>query len=154
MGRKWAETKKNKTLVFQNRIFLANCLDLIKSSPLARGTQSKGCEQLHGSWIIPAHARNTHPASTDRCVGIGSPPLTRGIRFPPADTAPAAGNTRRTRSLRPAGRDHPRSRGEYVIVDEQSVPEEGSPPLTRGIHGDAHVFGVSCGITPAHAGNT
>ena len=71
----------------------------------------------------------------------GSPPLARGIRQKQSwihggirITPACAGNTLLV-WLRGTGEwDHPRLRGEYIILSEVLFEKQGSPPLARGIH--------------------
>ena len=131
--------------------------------------------------FTPAHAGNTivhfsivkeqkvHPRSRGEYVELifarvyrkGSPPLTRGIqpyalfhidycRFTPAH----AGNTNKVIRLFICYEVHPRSRGEYHFRINKFLKHEGSPPLTRGIHGTTPYKLYTAGFTPAHAGNT
>ena len=130
------------------------------SPPLTRGipVQKKG--EIMRDRFTPAHAGNTpdcrgrhlrievHPRSRGEyrisvaaCFqSSGSPPLTRGIRsfsnplFQVARFTPAhAGNTSVQLSKLICNQVHPRSRGEYSNVSGVSIPNSGSPPLTRGI---------------------
>ena len=65
-----------------------------------------------------------------------------------------AGNTPRRTGITCTHTDHPRSRGEYFVDSPDSLLEDGSSPLSRGILGShgPRVDGV--GIIPALAGNT
>ena len=130
------------------------------SPPLTRGipVQKKG--EIMRDRFTPAHAGNTpdcrgrhlrievHPRSRGEyrisvaaCFqSSGSPPLTRGIRsfsnplFQVARFTPAhPGNTSVQLSKLICNQVHPRSRGEYSNVSGVSIPNSGSPPLTRGI---------------------
>ena len=65
-----------------------------------------------------------------------------------------AGNTSRSRSSRPAARDHPRSRGEYWIQRTKSRIFWGSSPLSRGKLGRVALQELAPRIIPALAGNT
>ena len=92
---------------------------------------------------------------------MGSPPHTRGIREgcvlsrARCGITPAhAGNTRTRRIRRMSWRDHPRTRGEYLISSAYLTSLVGSPPHTRGIHKMISIDTLGKGITPAHAGNT
>ena len=51
-------------------------------------------------------------------------------------------------------RDHPRLRGEYLLLLRLPLGCGGSPPLTRGIHSVDDGQQQPHGITPAYAGNT
>ena len=50
--------------------------------------------------------------------------------------------------------DHPRLRGEHLLVMGFDIVLVGSPPHTRGTLCVIAVNGVKSGITPAYAGNT
>ena len=130
------------------------------SSPLSRGILRRVFLGLLRSRIIPALAGNTlrterthhvtqdHPRSrgeythfhTTTVPARGSSPLSRGIlvpvRGPPERQGiiPAlAGNTWSLSPSQGAGRDHPRSRGEYDLEALVKLPALGSSPLSRGI---------------------
>ena len=91
----------------------------------------------------------------------GSPPHARGIR-PLAHsfylltgiTPACAGNTLNT--FLPQGRswDHPRMRGEYIMLRQNKQHKMGSPPHARGIPNITALCRICFGITPACAGNT
>ena len=110
------------------------------SSPLARGLPTAAAPPSPAARIIPARAGFTRgiicipgePGDHPRSRGVygytvredgdhwGSSPLARGLRetnnvkVKAAGIIPArAGFTRRSPSLRPVSRDHPRSRGVY-----------------------------------------
>ena len=51
-------------------------------------------------------------------------------------------------------RDHPRLRGNYLLIQEKLLKQLGSPPLTRELHPFCLCFSVFGGITPAYAGTT
>ena len=131
--------------------------------------------------ITPAYAGNTakhrhtrdflrdHPRlrgeyscrSYRRQDGMGSPPLTRGIRITIITSinndriTPAyAGNTIRSFRNTSQDGDHPRLRGEYGSRSSRPRRMEGSPPLTRGIPAPRYTSDPPLGITPAYAGNT
>ena len=131
--------------------------------------------------ITPAHAGNTgnlqpfqyfrmdHPRtrgeyfenSSTQSFQKGSPPHTRGILYVSvggvvvAGITPAhAGNTSCMRGRERYRRDHPRTRGEYVLFICVEFNVQGSPPHTRGIPSFSCSGTWFCGITPAHAGNT
>ena len=65
-----------------------------------------------------------------------------------------AGNTCLHGQRRIFSRDHPRTRGEYVMYAASSSRSKGSPPHTRGIPHPCLFWHWLSGITPAHAGNT
>ena len=94
-------------------------------------------------------------------VDKGSPPHARGIPAFCFDEAcsegitPAcAGNTSMWTSLMVSGRDHPRMRGEYILLCTIHIKSLGSPPHARGIHNPRGRANADTGITPACAGNT
>ena len=151
------------------------------SSPLSRGIPLRGGRASPIHRIIPALAGNTwvmaaaspsgpdHPRSrgeyetnaAENGKAGGSSPLSRGIR---SCTGPArilrgiipalAGNTR-TLPRRPRPfTDHPRSRGEYRIMDPSRTISPGSSPLSRGIRDIGPCRSPPARIIPALAGNT
>ena len=123
------------------------------SSPLSRGIRKKLIIDFEIVRIIPALAGNTrdpqprprrrqdHPRSRGEyapfCGGCGmcagSSPLSRGILMSASQhlrrdrIIPAlAGNTPAASSPATGWRDHPRSRGEYVVEDDTEFVGEGS----------------------------
>ena len=70
------------------------------------------------------------------------------------NTPAYAGNTSDPSSTIPVFRDHPRLRGEYLLLFRIYNAILGSPPLARGIPLKASVKMLVLGITPACAGNT
>ena len=130
------------------------------SSPLSRGIHHQTQSNQHGTRIIPALAGNTrarmvaarwetdHPRSRGEYLNRrqqrrhrrGSSPLSRGIPLAAADViiAPGiipalAGNTATPSHHKYAGKDHPRSRGEYSAGSRCCSGCVGSSPLSRGI---------------------
>ena len=155
--------------------------DALGSSPLSRGIHVRiTC----GDWrrgIIPALAGNTgprgvrqrsptdHPRSRGEYTrqpsqprsSYGSSPLSRGILEHHAQTLagpgiiPAlAGNTPFVTDGPQPRTDHPRSRGEYGELTLNFNKQEGSSPLSRGIHTPGLKILRSNRIIPALAGNT
>ena len=151
------------------------------SSPLARGLPARDRATPAHLRIIPARAGFTrelgavvehlrdHPRSRGvydpvgalRGGGYGSSPLARGLpAHGPAGLAglriiPArAGFTGRItrRSLR--CRDHPRSRGVYLILRIRARVRRGSSPLARGLHAIVPPCHTCARIIPARAGFT
>ena len=121
-------------------LIAAHCLG---SPPLARGIQIFAKMPIISPGITPARAGNTrcrdcygndirdHPRSRGeykRNAGeqqkeVGSPPLARGIQrysimmmWPEGITPARAGNTVRGNRRISNDRDHPRSRGEYLLL--------------------------------------
>ena len=92
---------------------------------------------------------------------MGSSPLSRGIRHTAA-VAPRsrriipalAGNTCSCEAFFVPFWDHPRSRGEYSVIDFISKITAGSSPLSRGIRNPVSLQTLLRGIIPALAGNT
>ena len=151
------------------------------SPPHTRGIQLGGVHQPKPGGITPAHAGNTcygiiicahrrdHPRTRgeyrsrfrSRSRSRGSPPHTRGIlkdsprSYTPMGITPAhAGNTCRRWFLGRTTKDHPRTRGEYILWRRAGPSLSGSPPHTRGILNGTYMKIGKIGITPAHAGNT
>ena len=110
------------------------------SSPHTRGLQNACQRRQRPRGIIPAHAGFTAPSSAERRWSGGSSPHTRGLPgpVPPALAGariiPAhAGFTRRCAGISPPARDHPRTRGVYVINKLSGLGTQGSSPHTRGL---------------------
>ena len=132
----------------------------VGSPPLTRGIHRDDLQALLQAGFTPAHAGNTesvpamflqaqvHPRSRGeyqqkrikKAVCSGSPPLTRGIRFPVAQSrvtsgfTPAhAGNTEGLGGWNCRHRVHPRSRGEYFSCSLfRSTSGSGVHPRSRG----------------------
>ena len=146
-----------------------------------RGILSHSSRLLRINGITPAHAGNTiceaeitlvvrdHPRTRGEYSSFfekplevpGSPPHTRGIpnvgafsKIKLGITPAHAGNTGYQRTPAHLGWDHPRTRGEYLLLSVTVGAGMGSPPHTRGIPHPSHRQLVLLGITPAHAGNT
>ena len=91
----------------------------------------------------------------------GSSPLSRGI--PTRYTLPSAaggiipalaGNTERLIAAIRRISDHPRSRGEYIVLSAGFFANLGSSPLSRGIRVEGADMVAWDRIIPALAGNT
>ena len=151
------------------------------SSPLARGLLPTGLTQNIEERIIPARAGFTRTAASNQrpCsdhprsrgvysrklaapqVGNGSSPLARGLRsaqdgagYGPGIIPARAGFTCRTRRTPTTRRDHPRSRGVYMLKSMLDALFSGSSPLARGLPDGVVVQGGPEGIIPARAGFT
>ena len=128
----------------------------------AHAGNTPDCRGRHLRIEVHPRSRGEYRISVAACFqSSGSPPLTRGIRsfsnplFQVARFTPAhAGNTSVQLSKLICNQVHPRSRGEYSNVSGVSIPNSGSPPLTRGILSSHCSTSFSTRFTPAHAGNT
>ena len=69
-------------------------------------------------------------------------------------TPARAGNTPRASTVRNATTAHPRSRGEHIEVNSETVRGSGSPPLARGTPEGLRLCAHRWRLTPARAGNT
>ena len=91
----------------------------------------------------------------------GTPPLTRGGRRvsdsrcrSPRNTPAYAGRTRATPRCWTTREEHPRLRGEDVVVLSDRPAATGTPPLTRGGLERRQHLPLAEGNTPAYAGRT
>ena len=131
------------------------------SSPLARGLRGAPTPRSQRAADHP-RSRGVYPQIVDRGgSGGGSSPLARGLRHHPRrgtimpGIIPArAGFTRRRCRPRHRRRDHPRSRGVYLLTAPGAVREAGSSPLARGLQPPRSQFPAPQGIIPARAGFT
>ena len=89
------------------------------------------------------------------------PPHTRGARrsvdFDLLDhgiTPAYAGNTPTSSAVSGIKGDHPRIRGEHILIVTGEEVASGSPPHTRGTLKKLILYIILSGITPAYAGNT
>ena len=131
------------------------------SPPLTRGQRRDHRPDWMRRGITPAHAGTTYTDEKTRNYERGSPPLTRGQRHPllvlsqAVGITPAhAGTTSSVLSLISSTQDHPRSRGDNIIMGRLTADPEGSPPLTRGQLQCFILLVQIFRITPAHAGTT
>ena len=131
------------------------------SSPLARGLPAADENVRDHAGIIPARAGLTVQNSTARLKTAGSSPLARGLRAGAysqrarCGIIPArAGFTSTTTAPRASRRDHPRSRGVYVIHGGFPFYAAGSSPLARGLRHSWRFSFLCGGIIPARAGFT
>ena len=154
---------------------------LVGSPPLARGTEQICLSKRERAGITPACAgnrcrlircdgvRGDHPrlrgeqckVYVANCSDRGSPPLARGTDvFVSAECATAgitpacAGNSRPELHRYRHCRDHPRLRGEQLILLITLGMKMGSPPLARGTVGWLLYLSAAHRITPACAGNS
>ena len=169
---------RSRGVYFRTSILLAS---IIGSSPLARGLLTCARMRRLQIWIIPARAgftyRHAGPAPPLRdhprsrgvyasarlwvCRSRGSSPLARGLPwahesdFDTAGIIPArAGFTATLAQVEASGKDHPRSRGVYVMKNAIEKGEEGSSPLARGLPRRRRRPSSASGIIPARAGFT
>ena len=151
------------------------------SSPRARGARSRARSVRSPRGIIPACAGSTAPdgaraqaggdhprvrgehslAALTTLLATGSSPRARGARLRRSMLLVArriipacAGSTRPRRSYLPAGRDHPRVRGEHDDYVQALLVSRGSSPRARGAHGGGRPARPGAGIIPACAGST
>ena len=92
---------------------------------------------------------------------MGSSPLARGLLTSSQNSPRAlriiparAGFTGADDRAVPQVRDHPRSRGVYIVPATNRVPLPGSSPLARGLPAEAKTTADSARIIPARAGFT
>ena len=115
------------------------------SSPLSRGILKRIDDSALVRGIIPALAGNTSGLKFSGGLPVN---IRNGI-------IPAlAGNTIHRVFSSNAGKDHPRSRGEYPDSRIMVLIYLGSSPLSRGIHRGEHKTYTVGRIIPALAGNT
>ena len=132
------------------------------SSPHTRGAPAPPPNSSTKSGIIPAYAGSTGLVT---CISdakrAGSSPHTRGApihrrrqrgerRIIPA----YAGSTRRIPWMGRQWRDHPRIRGEHLIVKSGTLSTNGSSPHTRGARPHRIASAFRRRIIPAYAGST
>ena len=129
--------------------------------PRSRGEYQSSASAQLCSGDHPRSRGEYAGAVADLCGGLGSSPLSRGIRGSrctsrqPRGIIPAlAGNTHVLFSVENAAADHPRSRGEYTCQVRKQNSTSGSSPLSRGIHGAGPKLENRTRIIPALAGNT
>ena len=177
-ARRWGDHPRSRG-VYERAISTDDLL--AGSSPLARGLPNTTTANLSSGRIIPARAGSTIPQTRrgrtyqdhPRSRGVyvrsdgrvwgeyGSSPLARGLRWRQRPDnrdgwiIPArAGSTGRSGPAARGARDHPRSRGVYVVPQEAGEAEEGSSPLARGLPRAARTFPALVRIIPARAGST
>ena len=110
-----------------------------RDHPRIRGENRHRCRRAIHTRGSPLHTRGKSPSALSGGVRVGITPAYAGKIF--ADFHACSRH-----------RDHPRIRGENLIVLRSSFTGQGSPPHTRGKSSMA-VVGRGCGgITPAYAG--
>ena len=151
------------------------------SSPHTRGARQAILLVSSLARIIPAYAGSTsrhswptsptedHPRIRGEhrmlehplCGRLGSSPHTRGAPArnralqPVPGIIPAyAGSTPTPTWNRRAFWDHPRIRGEHVVVGREGDDGDGSSPHTRGARPSCRRWRPACRIIPAYAGST
>ena len=142
----------------------SNVVDIelfLRIIPACAGSTQSRC---HRHVQRPDHPRlrGEHSAMADNVLpSPGSSPPARGarrvrLRLPARHgIIPAcAGSTSTPGQPSPAARDHPRLRGEHLIVIPLGVRQEGSSPPARGAHPDHVRANLGPGIIPACAGST
>jgi len=98
---------------------------------------------------------------TELTLALGSSPLARGLhhhhhllrrssRIIPA----RAGFTKERGRIEISKRDHPRSRGVYLLLTPVVPRHMGSSPLARGLRDEGSRHALGCRIIPARAGFT
>ena len=160
---------------------LSVVMNLVGSSPLARGLQGGGAGRVGVPGIIPARAGFTW-SSIAPGGGSGDHPRSRGVYGAwPSITRASPGSSPLARGLplrveRPHGAariiparagftptgvscsirtwDHPRSRGVYSGDWVVTTPSGGSSPLARGLRSAGDGGDGVAGIIPARAGFT
>ena len=133
----------------------------LRITPAYAGTTKMETAMIDGIKDHPRLRGDHDIESPSSKVVMGSPPLTRGplrskhrpsglFRITPA----YAGTTIQQVLAVFFIQDHPRLRGDHLLlpVDPCGIP--GSPPLTRGPHPLVVSYHTVKGITPAYAGTT
>ena len=122
------------------------------------GVSGRACSRLRDQ---PRTCGEYHSPARAGLTGMGSAPHMRGIhgevarglshvRISPAH----AGNTGVYNPRWIGVSDQPRTCGEYRPALRRRIMGGGSAPHMRGIPALAGFWGLLCGISPAHAGNT
>ena len=138
------------------------CVDAdLGITPAYAGTTCRWVRGSRSTWDHPRLRGDHRRARVLACAILGSPPLTRGPRQRIDDprnlvriTPAYAGTTRWYCVPRCSQRDHPRLRGDHILLPFKQHRNVGSPPLTRGPHLAWANANVKPRITPAYAGTT
>ena len=133
----------------------------VGSSPHTRGARLRQARPRRTQGIIPAYAGSTLGGGAVMRIEGGSSPHTRGAQLSFAARVclcriiPAyAGSTEHAARVEGPRVDHPRIRGEHVLVVAGLDAYEGSSPHTRGAPMTMSVRSSWAGIIPAYAGST
>ena len=131
-------------------------------SPPAHAGKTGRQRRRSGHWSAHPRSRGENRAWQRKPASpVGSSPLTRGKRRPPARGPRPGGlipaHAGKTITEIKAGKKvsaHPRSRGENFSEPAIKARSAGSSPLTRGKHSGGADDGHDLGLIPAHAGKT
>ena len=105
-----------------------------------------------GVYRVPTHSSPSRPGSSPLARGLRCNRLGVGVS---AGIIPArAGFTLYRYKLRARAKDHPRSRGVYMLSRMTGLCPRGSSPLARGLQGNSNHDYRACWIIPARAGFT
>ena len=134
---------------------------MVGSSPRARGTHLASLRRGYVARIIPACAGNTAQRAVFAQLGDGSSPRARGTLNlqkrprPHSRIIPAcAGNTVEFSAGTAEPADHPRVRGEHLVIVTEFPGDAGSSPRARGTPPSRSRHRRPRRIIPACAGNT
>ena len=130
-------------------------------TPAYAGTTSDSYTLSYSPWDHPRLRGNYIKLAMELNGITGSPPLTRELhcinralpfffRITPA----YAGTTQHQKLSLQNRRDHPRLRGNYVLLSTIRLSSKGSPPLTRELQAFSNFSHLRARITPAYAGTT
>ena len=106
------------------------------------------CGEQKGDWRRGSGLRGSPPRV--RGTGHAGKNKSANLRITPA----CAGNRRSSRLFFRLTQDHPRVCGEQQQGKKSSGQPGGSPPRVRGTAGFHAIVSITCGITPACAGNS
>ena len=129
--------------------------------PRARGENARPAKAEGLTRNIPAHAGKTVNKPRDSTGRNGTSPRMRGkrgnlkLRLPTKGNIPAhAGKTADFDFDAEDMQEHPRARGENVVVEKQLLPVVGTSPRTRGKLIAESLCAPEIRNIPAHAGKT
>ena len=112
-----------------------------RDHPRMRGEHMSWRHIARGRWGSSPHARGTHNPNGDLVVRCGIIPA-------------CAGNTPRVSIMNDSRWDHPRMRGEHLVLIVVNIRQQGSSPHARGTRRRSRNMRARAGIIPACAGNT